>query len=189
MDIVSRLKTFINYLNIPVTQFADTCSIPRPTLSQLLNGRNKKVSDELIGKIHDSFPQLSVLWLMFGEGDMLHEQNIEISEGQNGSIFDFPNDKGIENEHITPSIDFGERTSSLNPEKFEDSTSSSKVGTSISNDMKTHEIAPENIPAVQTDKSSTISFQTDRTKKIVNIIVYYNDNSFESFVPNTSGKS
>ena len=54
MDIVSRLKTFINYLGIPVTQFADNCRIPRPTLSQLLNGRNKKVSDELIGKIHDS---------------------------------------------------------------------------------------------------------------------------------------
>ena len=79
MDIVSRLKTFINHLNIPVTQFADNCSIPRPTLSQLLNGRNKKVSDELIGKIHETYPELSVLWLMFGEGDMLHKKNIEIN--------------------------------------------------------------------------------------------------------------
>lgn len=34
MDIVSRLKEFINYLAIPVTQFADTCKIPRPSLSQ-----------------------------------------------------------------------------------------------------------------------------------------------------------
>ena len=89
MDIVSRLKTFINHLNIPVTQFADNCSIPRPTLSQLLNGRNKKVSDELIGKIHETYPELSVLWLMFGEGDMLHKKNIEISEPKTGNIFDF----------------------------------------------------------------------------------------------------
>ncbi len=45
MDIVSRLKLFLDYLGIPVTQFADNCGIPRPTLSQLLNGRNKTVRD------------------------------------------------------------------------------------------------------------------------------------------------
>lgn len=190
MDIVSRLKTFINYLNIPVTQFADTCSIPRPTLSQLLNGRNKKVSDELIGKIHDSFPQLSVLWLMFGEGNMLHEQNIETSEGKSGSIFDFPNDKGSNNERITPSIDFEEKTSDLTSEKFENSTLPSNINNQLSESIKSHEMASDKEMSTQiSDKSSTISFQTDQTKKIVNIIVYYNDNSFESFVPNTSGKN
>ena len=62
MDIVSRLKEFINQQSVAITQFADNCKIPRPTLSQLLNGRNKKVSDELISKIHTAYPQLSVLW-------------------------------------------------------------------------------------------------------------------------------
>lgn len=71
MDIVSRLKQFITFLNIPVTQFADSCNIARPTLSQLLNGRNKKVSDEFISKIHDAYPALSIIWLLFGEGEML----------------------------------------------------------------------------------------------------------------------
>ena len=41
MDIISRLKTYLNSMNISNSQFADTCGIPRPTLSQLLNGRNK----------------------------------------------------------------------------------------------------------------------------------------------------
>lgn len=71
MDIVSRLKTFIDYLGVPVTQFADNCGIPRPTLSQLLNGRNKTVRDELISKIHAAYPRLSVMWLMFGEGEAI----------------------------------------------------------------------------------------------------------------------
>ena len=83
MDIVSRLKEFINYESVAITQFADNCKIARPTLSQLLNGRIKKVSDELISKIHEAYPQLSVLWLMFGEGSMLHEGNFKISEPQN----------------------------------------------------------------------------------------------------------
>ena len=56
MDIASRIKIFMDYLGIPSSQFADTCGIPRPSLSQLLNGRNKKVSDEVIGKIHDAYP-------------------------------------------------------------------------------------------------------------------------------------
>ncbi len=91
MDIVSRLKSFINFSGVPVTQFDDNCRIPRPTLSQLLNGRNKKVSDELIGKIHEAYPQLSVLWLMFGEGNMLHNENFDTSESQNGPFLDFSN--------------------------------------------------------------------------------------------------
>ena len=67
MDIASRIKFFMNSIGVGSSLFADTCQIPRPTLSQILNGRNKKISDELIGKIHDAYPQLSVLWLMFGD--------------------------------------------------------------------------------------------------------------------------
>ena len=61
----------MNNAGISSSQFADTCDIPRPTLSQLLNGRNKKVSDEVIGKIHRAYPTLNVMWLMFGDGEML----------------------------------------------------------------------------------------------------------------------
>ena len=44
---------FLDQTGISNSQFADTCEIPRPTLSQLLNGRNKKVSEEVIGKMGD----------------------------------------------------------------------------------------------------------------------------------------
>ncbi|HAP30195.1 MAG TPA: hypothetical protein DCR26_08745 [Porphyromonadaceae bacterium] len=82
MDLVNRLKFFLEKNNIAISQFADTCGIPRPTLSQILNGRNKKISDELISKIHAAYPALSVLWLMFGEGSMDADANTRISEPQ-----------------------------------------------------------------------------------------------------------
>ena len=85
MDLVNRLKYFLESNNIAISQFADTCRIPRPTLSQILSGRNKKISDELITKIHTAYPELSVLWLMFGEGEMESKPNIEISEAQNST--------------------------------------------------------------------------------------------------------
>ncbi len=91
MDISSRLKEFLDYTGMQSTQFADSCGIPRPSFSQLLRGRNKKVSDEVITKIHESFPQLSILWLMFGEGNMVTSSNIEISEPENaGSPYSTP---------------------------------------------------------------------------------------------------
>ncbi|MBD5307983.1 MAG: hypothetical protein HDS15_01700, partial [Bacteroides sp.] len=100
MDIVSRLKDFIRYLGIQVTQFADNCSIPRPSMSQLLNGRNKKVSNELIGKIHSAYPQLSVLWLMFGQGNMLVEEKKQSSAAQNHSTIDFSSTSTIDNDSV-----------------------------------------------------------------------------------------
>ena len=89
MDIVNRLKLFMDSESIGSTQFADACKIPRPTLSQILSGRNKKISDEVISKIHEAYPRLSVLWLLFGEGPMSTNANNEISEPQNGGYIDF----------------------------------------------------------------------------------------------------
>lgn len=188
MDIVSRLKTFISHLNIQVTQFADNCTIPRPTLSQLLNGRNKKVSDELIGKIHEAYPELSVLWLMFGEGDMLHTKNIEVSEPKPGGIFDFQNDEEAINVHITPNIDFKNNSTENYPEN-----STEHFSSSISNIQPQNCVDHINIKLGQhhnTEPSNepipTINFQANQSKRVVNIIVYYSDNSFESFIPSSS---
>ena len=75
MDIVTRLKMFLDKSGIANSQFADTCGIPRPTLSQLLNGRNKKVSDEVFAKIHRAYPQLNIMWLMFGDGTMMVDED------------------------------------------------------------------------------------------------------------------
>lgn len=182
MDIVSRLKTFINYINVPVTQFADNCNIARPTLSQLLNGRNKKVSDELIGKIHDAYPMLSVLWLMFGEGDMLFGENIEISEPQTPSIFDLSDADRPMDEQVTPSIDFNKNFPESGSNNFE-AKSPSKTADSETLFNNPTGITSDKDSGKNNSSSGTITFNPDQGKKIVNIIIYYSDNSFESFIP------
>ena len=91
MDIVSRIKTFLSVNGIANSIFADKCDIPRPTLSQLLNGRNKKVSNEVLDKIHIAYPEMSMMWLMFGEGEMFTEIGKNITNIPN-SIFDENNE-------------------------------------------------------------------------------------------------
>ena len=70
-NVAIRLKVFIDSQGLSHSQFADECGIPRPSLSQILSGRNKKISDVIVGQIHKAYPELSVLWLLFGEGAML----------------------------------------------------------------------------------------------------------------------
>ena len=90
MDIISRLKKFLGDTGISNSQFADTCVIPRPTLSQLLNGRNKKVSDEVISKIHRAYPSLNIMWLLFGDGEMLNG-DVDNLDGNDSQVEEMTN--------------------------------------------------------------------------------------------------
>lgn len=154
MDIVSRIKTFLSQKGIAYSIFADKCDIPRPTLSQLLNGRNKKVSNEVLDKIHLAYPELSIMWLMFGEGEMMSEIGKNITNEQT-SIFDesseFEQDKPNENKNLIESNSVAEALQAL------------------SNNMV---------------KKQEPDSCRNNEKRIVNIMVFYSDNSFESFVPN-----
>ena len=177
MDIPSRIKLFLDSTGIQNSQFADTCGIPRPSLSQLLNGRNKKVSDEVIGKIHDAYPNLSVLWLLFGEGDMLNGGNIETSERQNEEISPISlfEHSGFED------IDLGnpEITSAQKREANRNFREKEPISSSQSEEIPVQRVSPPS----QAPQMPNISIKADNTKRVTSIMVFYSDNSFETFIP------
>lgn len=175
MDIISRLKLFLEQNGISNSQFADTCEIPRPTLSQLLNGRNKKVSDEVISKIHAAYPALNIMWLMFGDGNMfvdnapgssenLDAQNLSKTP-QGGSRF-FGNGMGdtasVSSRRQQQSISFGD----------ENGSNVGQASTSLSDTI-------QNIAKTVGRGSQP----TNGRRQIVNIMIFYDDNSFESITP------
>ena len=176
MDIVSRLKIFMTTLDMTNSQFADLCHIPRPSISQLLNGRNKKISDEIITKIHDSFPELSILWLMFGEGDMMINSNIKISAPLDMALAGDSTKQRTENKVIEPTIQSLFNHTDLKSENFS-STNANTMSQIKSTQI--HEINTTNYnnPSQTTDATPTTN------KRISNIVVFYDDNSFESFTP------
>lgn len=179
MDIVSRLKKFMTAINLTSSQFADTCLIPRPSFSQILNGRNKKISDEIITKIHDAFPNLSVLWLMFGEGDMTTDTNIEISEGQNAPEININTSQFTAPQPHNVSIGDIYNSTTFSSENFSDKDSAT-IGI-VTNNSTTNDagLTPKNvIPPVRAKEYQS-------SKRITNIVVFYDDNSFESFAPST----
>lgn len=92
MDLITRLNTFFKYTGKNLSQFAEVANTPKGSLSQILNGRNQKISNELISKLHTAFPNLNIMWLLFGEGSMLMADETrsdgKSAESAAGSTFD-----------------------------------------------------------------------------------------------------
>lgn len=157
-NVAIRLKLFMEKMGISNSQFADQCGIPRPSLSQLLNGRNKKISDVIVRQIHERYPELSVLWLMFGEGNMLNPTPLSVALASEASKFmddDADADENEkENELTTPVI------------------TSQFVGSKV----VTSPQQPSNIHL-------KIAQNSENLRKVKSITVFYDDNSYETFVP------
>ena len=112
-DIASRIKFFLSKMGIANSLFADVCGIPRPSLSQLLNGRNKKVSNEVIDKIHNAYPELNMMWLMFGDGDMLvPNANMDHTNASQPADSTFPGNaqEAVQDTHVQHAINFDDDT-------------------------------------------------------------------------------
>lgn len=157
-NVAIRLKVFMDYMQITNSQFADQCGIPRPSLSQLLNGRNKKISDVIVKQIHDQFPRLSVVWLMFGEGEMLlpSEANTALASDTSKFMDDYAD-----------SFENGEENELTYPQNSPQTVYSSGLSSISKLNKKTNEI--ENLG--------------QNPRKVVSITVFYDDNSYETFHP------
>ena len=191
MDLVSRLKHYLASRQISITQFADECGIPRPTGSQLLAGRNKKVSDEIISKIHSAYPDLNIVWLMFGEGNMVTDGNIEISEPQNSPIPASERQQTPIAQQIDFGLDFGETPMQNSSEKSAATVSEPDTNTTFT--FATPAEANEPLMNSSTGSSSpmagasstddSITLTPGKGKRVTGIVVYYDDCTYESFIP------
>ncbi|MDE5553917.1 MAG: helix-turn-helix domain-containing protein [Muribaculaceae bacterium] len=185
MDIISRLKQYMDYCQLSSSQFADAAGIPRPTLSQLLNGRNKtnegakKISSDIIRKLHDAYPRLNVMWLLFGDGDMESIGNTPFSEPQNDLKNSYSQNQIAANQDIQGQILFDDELSDLTPEKI-NSPEIANSATFVAASGQKFDTPTQGRQEIPTP---TVALQPDKTKKVQSIMVFYSDNSFEIFKP------
>ncbi|MCM1081097.1 MAG: hypothetical protein NC343_05035 [Muribaculum sp.] len=168
----------MEYINVPVTKLADNCQIPRPSMTQLLKGRNKKVSDEVISKIHVAYPQLSILWLLFGEGEMVNESNMQISEPENQQKFIDFDSQIDEYKFDISNLDTVNSDSEKLQNRIETVSASNKSNIKGSNTRQ--------VPYPSNYENSEVKINCNihsEKRHVVNIMVFYSDMSFESFVP------
>lgn len=165
MDLISRIKAYIEHAGLTRSQFADSCGIPRPTLTQLLNGHNKKVSDDILSKIHDAYPDLSMMWLVFGEGEMILHGNIGISKAENSEKQTPSTTQQADTQNNYALFDIENNTIDFDSEK------------SANPQTPPTPVSPFPGEPLETAASPR------QGKTVRHIMVFYTDNSYEMFTP------
>ena len=161
-SIATRLKVFMDSMELSHSQFADSCGIPRPTLSQLLSGRNKKISNLLVGQIHRAYPALSVLWLLFGEGDMIvsSSESPDFSHDPISDISIFEGERSADDARAKE-----------NGVEMPDSSIQFSVDKRVNGSSGISHSNPQIINSAP------------NPRKVIQITVYYDDSTFETFYP------
>ena len=187
--IASRLKQLINFLELSDSQFADRCGISRATLSLLLSGKNKKISDVMLSQIHEAFPNVSIMWLLFKEGNIETTQSPSSINGNNpsqGELFFSENE---------PDLFTGYRGGSFSDEKFNENSISQASDTEGENNSNLTGLKNfENKLQEAINKGFERYFKnyfnngdldnlSEKNRKIRQITVYYDDSTFETFSP------
>ena len=180
-NIAFRLKFLIGNLGLSSSQFADKCGITRPTLSQLLTGRNKKISNLIIEQIHAKYPALSVGWLLFGEGDMWTSQE---NLNNAGTI----TNQGKDNDAGESSPPEGQKNGSQNPEippLGQQSATEAKENGVIAHQNASVNSNNENInDCLKTiDLLNKIEKNQVKPRKVVQVTIYYDDSTFQTLYP------
>lgn len=174
-NIANRLKLFIDSEGVSSSQFADACNIPRPSLSQFLNGRNKKISDIFVTQIHDAFPNLNIMWLMFGEGSML-------IDGASPTVHSgdfYSTEKNLFSEASS------EADNSIISLDWSDNESDSKemgLSRQVEEGKRVENKENEALEELSRLRAEIAKLKCS-PRKVTQIMVYYDDSTFETFVP------
>lgn len=212
-NISIRLKLLLQKLGISSSVFADTCGISRATFSQLLTGRNKKISDVLVGQIHRAYPALSILWLLFNEGTMWIDQpNILTDNSANTYIKGNNKDQQpLTQRPLTSSDNQHERITdqvNLNSDNFDSATyaginanntyentissnNQSNFQTEAKENALNYSPASINTPDNKHFKCISQPYNNNdeiekfnvKMRKVVQVTIYYDDSTFETLFP------
>ncbi|MDH6353951.1 transcriptional regulator with XRE-family HTH domain [Dysgonomonas sp. PH5-45] len=159
--IAERIKKIMETEELTPARFADNLSIGRAVISHILNGRNKPSLD-VITRILKKMPQINSTWLLMGEGAMYlnggeDNEQPEDAKNQNGGLPDlFSQNLPSENQKYRDNLHAESKNDKENI-----------LNSAINNDKQT--------------LNERIIYKEAPVKKIKQIIIYYTDNTFETF--------
>ena len=163
---VNRIQEIIKRYELSPSKLADTLEVPRSTISHILSERNKP-SLEFIYKLIDKFPEISLIWLLKGEGNIFGKERDLFSD-----LYDEePLKSKSESEPVValPSEITAERTNSRGDE-FPASHGKEKASESGADDI------------VNTEERSEKSKLSGKGK-IIKLIVLYENATFDEYYP------
>lgn len=203
----SRIALIIKAMNITPAQLADDLGVQRSGISHILNGRNKPSLD-FVQRLIRRFPDISMQWLLFGEGPMFNAggdakaaaqpvpEPVEKPKPLIMELFaDEDDEEAIQPAHFEEKIPeipenntqnqdnkaperLSETDETLSPEKLK---STEEVPVSLKAPEK--EVKLEEKPVVAIQDEHTILSRQNSDRKPVKIVWFYSDHTFTEFSP------
>lgn len=159
-----RIKKIMDSENMTPARFADSLQIGRAVISHILNGRNNPSLD-VITRILTEMPKIDSQWLLTGTGSMY---KTDISN-QRTNIKDQNNPPDLFSQ---PTLETQENENPIYPTKETRDYVYRKENTVDLSRNEDQEIVKERI-----------IYKEAPSKKVRQIIIYYTDNTFETFTP------
>lgn len=161
-------------------EFAETIKVAPATLSSIFTGRTAP-SLKIVEAIKSRFPDISTDWLMFGRGAMTDYKSEEA-----GSSFDHPSAGGT-----AGAIDFGDVAASPSDSGTgQGNAAGSGAGSATSQNSGetaaagTAQISRQNARTQQQMSGMHLVNNCDKKeRRIVEIRIFYDDQTWETFVP------
>jgi len=166
-----RLVQLLDLEQLSPSKFADIIGVQRSSISHVLSGRNKP-SFDFLQKTLKAFPGLNADWLIQGEGTMYEHMGREIP----GSLFDA---RGGPPEAPVPEDiqrDPEQTVKDPGPTAKDTETAAKDPGPTVKD---TEAAAKAPAPA----SAPVESPQYDQKRKIVQVMVFYDDDTFRSYGP------
>ena len=186
-----RIKEIIEREGMAQSQFADYIGVNRPTLSHILAGRNNP-SMEVVMKIHHKFPKINLLWLLDGigayEGDAVanHLDDSWMDDRMAGAATTETQQVALAAEEqpqpTAPSWNSQPQARFYQGELFAENAVFAAESAGAQKNRKEMPLQMPQNACYQTDNQS-VNTSKNRQRKIVEIKVFYDDGTYETFKP------
>lgn len=196
----NRIRIIMERERMSQQEFAQKLGLSPATLSNIFNGKTRPTNNH-VQAIHRAFPNINVSWLLFDEGDMYVDGGAPFSAGDD----ECQDNAGGEHEGqpslFTPMVDgYGQGTGADSPLSrggvtpasadaagggvMRKSQSPGSVGARIGREAYVGVGAPDS-PHEMTIRTSAdnVKIIDNRPRRIKEIRVFYDDGTYESFVP------
>jgi hypothetical protein len=153
-------------------EFAQQIGVGASNLSQLLNPKyERKPSEKLVSSILRAYPDINPDWLMFGQGNMLRAEStmMKVIDATDSS-----------SENNTDKSEPPDLFSTMMPTKPGIRPVKPSGSPKVCADASKFEVKIEEKP-IETAEQQIVTCRNPTERKIVQIIVYYSDNTFEVF--------
>lgn len=174
---LERLQKIRDYYNLPQQIFAQKLELSPSTISSIFTGRTKP-GNNVVQAIHRAFPEINIVWLMFGEGEMMLE-NLESSSERSSTDIE-------QNQILHPAADLLEGRNTAHqaelPSLFPDAAMLGREGVAGRGQAKAPTLSPEMQLAMLSQLTNAKQIDKPQ-RKIKEIRVFYDDGTFEAFAP------